>query len=146
MKLAAIVFFARKKRGVHTDDADTAAVARLQTITPIQTRLRRRHRRSLAKCAEPICEFVLVTRTEMLGAGEVCGYATFDFDKFKDERWVGRTIGEAEPMVGSLTESIMELRSVDEATRRFPKPKARYGKMEYSFFNFKVSRMLATNF
>ena len=100
---------------------------------------------SLAKCAEPICEFVLVTRTEMLGAGEVCGYATFDFDKFKDERWVGRTIGEAEPMVGSLTESIMELRSVDEATRRFPKPKARYGKMEYSFFNFKVSWMLATN-
>jgi autophagy-related protein 9 len=93
---------------------------------------------SLARCAEPICEFVLSTKTELSGTGEVCGYATFHFDTFKDEQWRGRTLGETDPMVGSLVESIMQAGSVDEAVRRFPKPKARYGKMEKSFFNFKV--------
>jgi len=94
---------------------------------------------SLARCAEPICEFVLASRTEVSGAGEVCGYATFDFDKFRDERWDGRTLGETNPLAGSLAESILQAGSVDEATRRFPKPKARYGKMEKSFLSFKVS-------
>lgn len=97
---------------------------------------------SLAKCAEPICEFVVAIRTEILGAGEVCGYATFDFDKFCDETWDGRTIGIEDPMVGSLAESILQTGNVDEATRRFPKPKARLGKMEKSFFSFKVRFVL----
>jgi len=96
---------------------------------------------SLAKCAEPICEFVLATRIEVSGAGEVCGYATFDFDKFSDERWEGRTLGNMNSsLAGSLAESILQTGNVEEATRRFPKPKARYGKMEKSFFNFKVSK------
>lgn len=93
---------------------------------------------SLAMCAETICEFVLATKTEIIGAGEVCGYATFDFDKFCDETWEGRTIRNEEPLVGSLTESIFQTRNVDEATRNFPKPKARHGKMEKSFFSFRV--------
>jgi len=93
---------------------------------------------SLARCAEPICEFVLATRAEVPGAGEVCGFATFEFDKFSDERWDGRTMGDTTTMAGSLAESIMQTGNVDEATRQFPKPKARYGKMEKSFFNFKV--------
>jgi autophagy-related protein 9 len=92
---------------------------------------------SLAKCAEPICEFVVATKTEILGAGDVCGYATFDFDKFCDETWDGRTIG-GDLMAGSLAESILQTGNVDEAMRHFPKPKARLGKMEKSFFSFKV--------
>jgi autophagy-related protein 9 len=100
---------------------------------------------SLARCAEPICEFVLATRTEIPGAGEVCGYATFDFDKFGDERWEGRTLGLMGPMAGSLAESILQTGNVEVATSRFPKPKARYGKMEKSFFSFKVRFPLASS-
>jgi autophagy-related protein 9 len=92
---------------------------------------------SLAKCAEPICEFVVATKAEIRGGGEVCGYATFDFEKFCDETWHGRTLGEVDPMTGSLAESIMEMGNVDEARRKFPTPKSRCGKMEKSFFSFK---------
>lgn len=96
---------------------------------------------SLANCAEPICEFVLSIRTEIPGAGEVCGYATFDFDSFGDERWQGGTFAPtySPPMIGSLADSILETGNVQESTSRFPKPKARYGKMEQSFMSFKVS-------
>jgi autophagy-related protein 9 len=95
---------------------------------------------SLAKCAEPICEFVLATRAEVPGAGDVCGFSTFDFENYGDELWEGGTIGTegTDPFAESLSESIMRLGSVEEATRRFPKPKAREGKMEKSFFSFKV--------
>lgn len=93
---------------------------------------------ALAMCAENICEFILATKTEIIGAGEVCGYATFDFDKFCDETWEGRTIRNEEPLIGSLTESVFQTRNVAEATRHYPKPKARYGKMEKSFFSFRV--------
>jgi len=97
---------------------------------------------SLAKCAEPICEFVLAVRTEVPGAGDVCGFATFDFDKYQDETWEGRTLGNTDPLAGTLTESILQTGNVDEATRRFPKPKAKHGKMEKSFFSFKVRRVI----
>lgn len=95
---------------------------------------------SLVKCAEPICEFVLATRTEVPGAGDVCGFATFDFDKYGDELWEGRSIGIAgsDAFAVSLSESILQTGNVDEAVRRFPTPKALEGKMEKSFFSFKV--------
>jgi autophagy-related protein 9 len=102
---------------------------------------------SLAKCAEPICEFVLAVRTEVPGAGDVCGFATFDFEKYGDELWEGRTIGTAgaDPFAESLSESIMRIGNVEAATRRFPKPKAREGKMEKSFFSFKVRKCIVVS-
>lgn len=93
---------------------------------------------SLARCADPICEFVLATKADVPGAGEVCGYATFDFDRYSDEMWEGRTLGTKEAMFGTLTESILRTGNVEEATRQFPKPKMRHGKMEKSFFSFKT--------
>lgn len=93
---------------------------------------------SLARCADPICEFVLATKADVPGAGEVCGYATFDFDRYSDEMWEGRTLGTKEAMFGTLTESILRSGNVEEATRQFPKPKMRHGKMEKSFFSFKT--------
>jgi hypothetical protein len=92
---------------------------------------------SLASCAEGICEFILATKAEMAGAGEVCGFATFDFDKFCDESWEGRTLGKVNEVAGSLSQSIMQMGDVEEATRQFPIPSAREGKMEKSFFSFK---------
>jgi len=92
---------------------------------------------SLARCAEPICEFILATKTEISGVGEVCGFATFDFDNFSDEGWEGRTLGKTEELAGSLSQSIMQTGDIEQATRRYPKPRARDGKMEKSFFSFK---------
>ena len=91
---------------------------------------------SLPRCAEPICEFVLATRAEVAGAGDVCGYATFDFDKYGDETWDLRT---RDPLAGTLTESILETGNVDEATKKFPPPRTKYGKMHHSFESFQVS-------
>jgi autophagy-related protein 9 len=105
---------------------------------------------SLPRCAEPICEFVLSCRAELPGAGEVCGYATFDFDTFQDERTTVWGNGPAattstntnnnmsEPMNGSLSESITLTGNVEESTRQFPKPRARYGKMKKSCVTFQV--------
>jgi autophagy-related protein 9 len=99
---------------------------------------------SLANCAEPICEFVLAARAEVPGTGDVCGFATFDFEMYADETWEGRTLGNTvtfrdatSTAAGSLHASIMELGSVAEAMRRFQKPRARFGKMEKSFLTFK---------
>lgn len=97
---------------------------------------------SLASNAESICDFVQATHTEVAGAGDVCGYATFNFDTFTDERWEGRTMGEAFHPISatssSLSESIPLINNADTATRLFLKPKTRYGKMEKSTINFKV--------
>jgi autophagy-related protein 9 len=89
---------------------------------------------SLAKCAEPICEFILAIRAEIPGAGEVCGYATFDLEHFGDDR----TLRSEEPLAGSLADSIMQTGNVEASIRQFPTPRARYGKMENSFLTFKV--------
>ena len=110
---------------------------------------------SLPKCADHICDFVLKIRAEVPGAGDVCGYATFDFDTYGDELWEGRTLGKGPqdqeqplqeqqqqppPMVtGSLTESIMKTGNVLESTQQFAIPRAREGKMEKSFFSFKAA-------
>ena len=99
-----------------------------------------------AKASE-ICEFILATKTAVPHAGEVCGFATFDFDLFSDETWYGRTMGsdgknvpnsdeQPKKSPGALTNSVAQV-GVDEATKRFPKPKTRHGKMEKSFFTFK---------
>ena len=78
-------------------------------------------------------------------AGDVCGFSTFDFDTFGDEAWEGRTLGRsvmlerqrAEQGGESLTESILRTGNLEDATRMHPKPRARQGKMEKSFFTFK---------
>jgi hypothetical protein len=105
---------------------------------------------SLPKCAENICEFVVSIKAEVPGAGEVCGYSTFNFDVFGDETWEGRTLGvgsanEGEQygvnsdMTGSFTASVMRTKNVDTATKMHPRPKATHGKMEKSFFDFKAN-------
>jgi autophagy-related protein 9 len=95
---------------------------------------------SLAKCAEPICEFVLAIRAQVAGAGDICGFATFDFDVYCDESWSGRTLGNRNPvpLTGTLTESIMQTGNVDDAVKAYPTPMAKNGKMEQSFFSFRV--------
>jgi autophagy-related protein 9 len=106
---------------------------------------------SLANSAESICEFILTCRAEMPGVGEVCGYATFDFHTFHDERTTATTTTTTTPVLDSttpsnesiimgqsLSESILQTGNVEESIRHFPKPKARYGKMTKSFFTFKV--------
>ena len=94
---------------------------------------------SLVRCAEPICDFVVSVRAETASSGDVCGYATFDFEVYEDENWEGRTIGDQSPVECSMSESIMRFGNVEEAARRHPKPKCRHGKMEKSFFTFKAN-------
>ena len=102
---------------------------------------------SLANCAERICEFVLLTKEEITGAGEVCGFATFDFDKFSDLAWEGKTLGrtvltgqqqQQQQQQSTLVESLLRTGDVERATADLPRPKTRHGKMEKSFFSFKV--------
>ena len=119
---------------------------------------------NLPQSAEAICEFCLMVKSRVAGAGEVCGYSTFDFDVYGDEAWEGRTLGKSVMMMRrmmnarndgedrsggdhdsayhrgeSLAESILRVGNVEDATRMHPKPKAREGKMEKSFFNFQAS-------
>lgn len=91
---------------------------------------------SLPRCAEHICEFVMTIKAGVPGAGDLCGYSTFDFDEFGDDSFEGKTMGEAR---GSVAASVAELQHVEAATRMHPKPKSYYGKMEKSFFSFKAS-------
>lgn len=94
---------------------------------------------SLPRCSTAICEFVFAARSTISGAGEVCGYATFDFDRFSDDKWEGGMGMHTEPTSGSLTASILETGSAMEALQSNPTPKAFHGKMEHSFFSFRVS-------
>ncbi|KAL7559300.1 hypothetical protein ACA910_001383 [Epithemia clementina (nom. ined.)] len=97
---------------------------------------------SLPRCAEAICEFVLSIKSEVPGVGEVCGYATFNFDVYGDESWEGKTLGKqanaSEVHAANYSNSVLSI-GFEEASKRFPKPKAKLGKMEKSFFNFKGS-------
>mmetsp|Transcript_28485 Transcript_28485/g.43067 ORF Transcript_28485/g.43067 Transcript_28485/m.43067 type:complete len:602 (-) Transcript_28485:264-2069(-) len=88
----------------------------------------------LPRCADNICEFVMTGKEEVPGVGDICGYATFDFDKFNDEEWEGKSMGRDR---GNIARSVAELQDVETATRLLPKPKAYHGKMEKSFFGFK---------
>lgn len=98
---------------------------------------------SLAENAESICEFIFLTKAELAGAGEVCGYATFNFEKFEDEAWEGRTMAHQAERQDSctLSESILRTRNVDDVRRSLPTPRSRLGKMEKSFFSFQVNRL-----
>jgi len=100
---------------------------------------------SLPPCAEAICNFVLSVKATIPGAGDVCGYATFDFEKFGDENWEGKTLGRnsVSRTTEMLSESILQTGNVEESIQRFPKPKARQGKMEKSFFRFKVCSLFS---
>lgn len=118
----------------------------------------------LSEKAPDICEFCLVSKAKLvlstngssmngggIIAGDVCGFSTFDFDTFGDEAWEGKTLGKSAILqrqrdeeegtggVGgeSLTESILRTGNLEDATRLHPKPRARHGKMEKSFFTFK---------
>ena len=83
---------------------------------------------SLSQRALDICTFVKNTKAEVPGTGDHCGFATFDFDLFQDENWEGQTINSSEDQNQVCNDS--------EISER---PKAKHGKMEKSFFNFKVS-------
>ena len=97
---------------------------------------------SLANCSEAICHFIFSVKADIAGAGEVCGFSTFDFDRFEDEAWEGRTLGDASDSPATtgafLMESILQTRNVEDTSREIPTPKTRHGKMEKSFFSFKV--------
>ena len=98
---------------------------------------------SLSKCAVEICSFVQKIKVEVPGAGEHCGYSTFDFDTFEDENWEGRTIGaNSTTKQGTTVEDIRSSFDIKSGGDPRPvssmRPKARQGKMEKSFFNFKV--------
>ena len=83
---------------------------------------------SLPRCAMDICAFVHKTKVELPGLGDICGYSCFDFDAFEDENWEGRQIGSNEN---------------DHFLLSNDRPKTRQGKMEKSFFSFKVSFRVA---
>jgi len=102
---------------------------------------------SLPECAEHVCDFVTQIKREVPGAGDVCGYATFDFDTYQDENWEGRTMGIVRPneIVNSSIPTANDVETGEIAndagengSRSCP-PKARQGKMEKSFFSFKAA-------
>ena len=100
--------------------------------------------------APAICEFCLVGKARVQGVGDVCGFSTFDFDLFKDEAWDGRTLGQStiqpsdsnnsrNAQAETFEESIMRTGNLEEATNLHPKPRAKEGKMEKSFFSFRAA-------
>jgi len=93
---------------------------------------------SLPRCAIRICSFVNRIKIEVPGTGDHCGFATFDFDMFEDENWEGQQINNAN---GTTTTTSDNDRVGISAQLNLPseRPKAKGGKMEKSFFNFKVS-------
>lgn len=97
-----------------------------------------------AYSAESICEFIFSVKADLgSGGGEVCGHATFNFDRYQDEAWDGKTFGSRVAEMGatatSLSESILRTGSVEAAARDIPVPRLRYGKTEKSFFSFKAN-------
>jgi len=98
-----------------------------------------------AQSSESICEYIFSIKADLAagpgagGGGEVCGFATFDFDKYHDEGGTFRT-NETEQVgtAASLAESIMRTGNAEATARDLPIPTTRYGKTENSFFSFKV--------
>jgi autophagy-related protein 9 len=87
---------------------------------------------TLPRAAVSICAFVHNTKIELPGLGDVCGYACFDFTAFDDENWEGRQMdhhnhNKAQQQGGEY-----------DCIIRHERPKTRQGKMEKSFFSFKV--------
>lgn len=86
---------------------------------------------SLPRCAERLCNFVRDSKVEVVGIGDVVGFSTFDFDTFEDENWSGRG-DSSEDMWDEPRQAGAESKLVNG------RPKTKHGKMEKSFFNFKV--------
>ena len=96
--------------------------------------------RSLPSRAMDICAFVQKTKTEVSGTGDHCGFATFDFDLFGDENWEGK---QDEPQGLQSTPSSVSALDANRSAlyaqlKSAKRPKAKMGKMEKSFFNFKT--------
>ena len=85
---------------------------------------------SLPKCADGLCRFVRESKIEVPSVGDVVGFSTFEFDVFEDESWTG---GDLSP--GALDKP---LQAITESRLENGRPKTKHGKMEKSFFNFKV--------
>jgi len=70
---------------------------------------------------------------EVPGAGDVCGFSSFDFDSFEDERWENKDIDDDDNCGLSRKRSpevVMKLRS---------RPRTKMRKMEKSSFSFKAA-------
>jgi Autophagy protein Apg9. len=97
---------------------------------------------SLPLCAPKICAFVQKVKVEVPGAGDHCGFATFDFDLFPDESWEGNDEVLTAMNMSSGAVSANN-NNADRATgfatlNATQRPKAKMGKIEKSFFNFKT--------
>ena len=94
---------------------------------------------SLPPCAIDICRFVQKVKVEVPGTGDHCGFATFDFDLFEDENWEGQQeehhIHSAPTSASALDANRSTIYAKFNSSQR---PKAKMGKMEKSFFNFKT--------
>lgn len=97
---------------------------------------------SLPLCAPKICAFVQKVKVEVPGAGDHCGFATFDFDLFHDESWQGNdeVLTAMNMSSGAVPAyNINADRPTGVATMNATqRPKAKMGKIEKSFFNFKT--------
>ena len=82
---------------------------------------------SLPRCADRLCSFVRDSKLEVPGVGDVVGYSTFDFDAFEDENWIGK---------GETADGAWD--QLQQNIAGNGRPKSKHGKMEKSFFNFKV--------
>ena len=86
---------------------------------------------SFPQSALKICSFVQNIKMEVPGTGDHCGYATFDFDLFEDEDWEGQEMKRDGVNQNYDRVGIAQLNTSQ-------RPKAKMGKMEKSFFTFKV--------
>ncbi len=94
---------------------------------------------SLPKRAVEICTFVQKTKIEVHGTGDHCGFATFDFDTFGDEDWEGHDEEKEVSTSQSSASAFYAKRKAAYADLDSNgRPKAKLGKMEKSFFNFKT--------
>lgn len=94
---------------------------------------------SLPNCANEICSFVQKIKVEVSGAGDHCAYSTFDFDLCEDESWEGQKMGIDIHSTHEAGGSMNHTRCTSDAKKQSSlRPKARRGKMEKSFFNFKA--------
>jgi autophagy-related protein 9 len=99
-------------------------------------------------CAENICAFIRSVKIDVPGAGDHCGFATFDFDLFEDGDWEGEAdnhYGDHQvPRRGSNPPTNLNSLNSNRAAiynkliSEQKRPKAMHGKMEKSFFNFKA--------
>lgn len=97
------------------------------------------------RCAENVCAFVRSVKIDVPGAGDHCGFATFDFDLFDDGNWEGeldKNYGNL-PRRGSNPPTNLNSLNSNRAAiynklSEQKRPKAIHGKMEKSFFNFKA--------